>query len=99
MRLTREQQDVIVAATAELAGADAHVVLFGSRVHDELRGGDLDLLVECPHRVERPVRLAIQLTARMQRALGDRKVDVLVVDPSTPLEAVHLAARREGVAL
>lgn len=99
MRLTPEQQTLIVAAAAELAGADARVLLFGSRGHDELRGGDVDLLVECQHRVDRPVRLAMQLTARFRRALGDRKVDVLVIDPSTPLDAVHLAARREGIAL
>ena len=99
MRLNCEQRSVIVAATAELAGPHARVLLFGSRVHDELRGGDIDLLVECPHPVERPVRLAMQLTARLQLALGDRRIDVLVADPSTSLDGVYAEARRQGVLL
>ncbi len=96
MRLSSEQLSVILAATRELAGAEASVRLFGSRLNDRLRGGDIDLLVECPQPVARPVRLAAQITARLQNRLGDRKIDVLVVDPDTKLEPVHLAARAEG---
>jgi predicted nucleotidyltransferase len=96
MRLTPEQARAIVVATRELAGPDASVRLFGSRLHDELKGGDIDLLVECPRPVERPVWLAAQITARLQRALGDRKIDVLLIDPTIPLEPVHLVAQLEG---
>ncbi len=99
MRLTPDQAHAIVAATHELAGADACVRLFGSRFNDDMRGGDIDLLVECPRPVVRPVWLAAQITARLQRTLGDRKIDVLVIDPSTPLEPVHLVARAEGQVL
>lgn len=99
MRLTPEQRSVIVATATELAGHGARVLLFGSRVHDEQRGGDIDLLVDCPHAIERPVRLAMQITARLQRTLGDRRIDVLVIDPSTPLDGVHEQARRDGVLL
>jgi predicted nucleotidyltransferase len=96
MRLTAEQSKVILATTRELAGADASVRLFGSRLNDQLRGGDIDLLVECTHRVDRPVWLAALITARLQQRLGDRKIDVLVIDPDTELEAVHRVARSEG---
>ena len=96
MRLTPEQARAIVAATRELAGPDASVRLFGSRLHDEQKGGDIDLLIECPRPVERPVWLAAQITARLQRALGDRKIDVLLIDPTIPLEPVHLVAQLEG---
>jgi predicted nucleotidyltransferase len=99
MRLTPDQSRAIVAAAAELAGTDARVRLFGSRLRDELRGGDIDLLIECPRPVARPVWLAAQITARLQRALGERKIDVLVIGPDTALEPVHRAARAEGVLL
>ncbi len=99
MRLSPDQAHAIVAATQELAGADARVRLFGSRVNDQLRGGDIDLLVECPRPVARPVWLAAQITARLQRSLGERKIDVLVVDPTTELEPVHRVARAEGMLL
>lgn len=99
MRLSSPQIQAIVAATAELAGPDAQVRLFGSRLDDTLQGGDIDLLVECPHKVARPVWLAAQITARLQRALGDRKIDVLLVDPDTAMQPVHLVARAQGVLL
>jgi predicted nucleotidyltransferase len=99
MRLSPDQTRAIVAATRELAGADARVRLFGSRLNDQLRGGDIDLLVECPRPVPRPVWLATQITARLQRKLGDRRIDVLVIDPATELEPVHRAAQAEGVLL
>jgi predicted nucleotidyltransferase len=75
------------------------VRLFGSRLDDLARGGDIDLLVECPRPVARPVWLAAQITARLQRRLGDRRIDVLVIDPATELEAVHRVAQTEGVLL
>ena len=63
MRLSPLQIHAIVAATAERAGPDALVRLFGSRRDDALHGGDIDLLVECPNQVARPVWLAAQITA------------------------------------
>lgn len=99
MRLTPDQIHAIVDATRVLAGPDASVRLFGSRLQDDLAGGDIDLLIDCPQPVARPVWLAAQITARLQRALGDRKIDVLVLDPSMPEETVHRVARSEGVVL
>ena len=99
MRLTSDQTRAIVAATRELAGDDARVRLFGSRVRNDMRGGDIDLLVECARPVARPVWLAAQITARIQRALGERRIDVLVIDPDTALQPVHRVAQAEGVVL
>ncbi|MDE2083190.1 MAG: nucleotidyltransferase domain-containing protein, partial [Burkholderiales bacterium] len=97
MRLTPEQSSAIVAATAAVAGDGARVRLFGSRLRDDLRGGDIDLLVECPQPVDRPVWIATQISARLQRTLGERRIDVLVIDPRTRLEPVHRVAQVEGV--
>lgn len=99
MRLTPDQMLAIVAATQALAGKDAQVRLFGSRLHDDLQGGDIDLLVECAQPVARPVWLASQITARLQRVLGDRKIDVLVIDPATVVEPVHRVALAQGIVL
>ena len=99
MRLNPDQSRAIVAATRDLAGADARVRLFGSRLNDDDRGGDIDLLVECPQPVARPVWLAAQIVARLQRLLGERRIDVLVVDPATALQPVHRVAQAQGVVL
>jgi len=88
-----------VAATRAVAGERAQVKLFGSRLDDQARGGDIDLLVEVPDPVAQPSWLAACITASLQRALGDRKVDVLLVDPHTRLQPVHHAAQSQGVFL
>jgi hypothetical protein len=45
------------------------------------------------------LELELRLGARLERALGGRKVDVLLVDPSTPLQPVHRIALSQGVPL
>lgn len=45
MRLTTEQREVIRSAVRDIYGADSGIWLFGSRVDDSRRGGDIDLLV------------------------------------------------------
>lgn len=99
MRLASDQIERIVQASRELLGPDARVWLFGSRVNDDARGGDIDLLVEAGYPVARPVWTAAQLTARLQRRLGDRRIDVVVTDASAPQEPIHHIARLEGVLL
>lgn len=96
MRLNDDQVQAILDVAHELAGPEVEVRLFGSRVDDAVHGGNIDLLIDSPRPVERSLWLAALITARLQRRLGDRKVDVLLVDPSTPLEPVHLAARTHG---
>ena len=46
MRITPEQVSIIIQTTRSIAGQDANVWLYGSRVDDTRRGGDVDLLIE-----------------------------------------------------
>lgn len=97
MRLSERQREVIRQATADVAGPSARVLLFGSRTRPDLRGGDIDLLVELrqPH-VDR-FALGLKLGARIERQLGLQKIDILVADPTTPDSPVLAAARQDGV--
>ena len=97
MRLNPRQRDVIRQATAEVAGPAARALLFGSRTRDDLRGGDIDLLIELPQPVTDRLQLSIQLGARIERQLGLQKIDVLVADPTMPESPVLDAARRDGI--
>ena len=99
MRLAPSDRDSIVKLVHELAGPDARVRLFGSRTDDRMRGGDVDLLVSMAGPVERPAWLAARLAARIERALGGRRVDVLLQAPNLAEQAVHRAALAEGVLL
>ena len=48
MRLSTSHQQIILDTVRKIAGAEASVVLFGSRTDDARRGGDIDLLIESP---------------------------------------------------
>jgi predicted nucleotidyltransferase len=50
------------------------VRVFGSRLDDPRRGGDVDLLVELECPVSNPVWLAARISARLPRALRGREV-------------------------
>ena len=101
MRLSAHDRLAIRRVTAEVAGPDARVYLFGSRTRDDLRGGDIDLLVElaAPQSVHERLKVSVQTAATLQRLIGERKIDVLVADPLTPETPLLLAAREQAMAL
>ncbi len=99
MRLTQEQLDIIKRTTAEVFGDTVRVRVFGSRLEDASRGGDIDLLVEGDGVVVGKVQKMLTLTARLQLRIGDQPIDILVVDPETPLNPVHRHALQTGCAL
>ncbi len=96
MRLTPAQVALIKSAVADLAGPEARVRLFGSRLDDDARGGDVDLLLELPDPVERPALLAARLAARISRGMDGRKVDVLLSPPNLETQPIHDIAIQEG---
>ena len=99
MRLTPQQIDTIRQIVAEQTGPEATVRLFGSRVDDNARGGDVDLLVELPHPAEDPAPLAARIAGRISRAMQGRKVDVVLAAPNLKSLPIHEVARREGILL
>jgi len=70
VRLKPHQIGIIRRSVAELAGPDAQVMLFGSRMDDDARGGDIDLLVEVPTPVEEPAWLSARISGRISHQLG-----------------------------
>jgi len=99
MRLREDQIRIIKEQVARLFGQQAEVWLFGSRVDDRARGGGIDLMVTIPHTVGRPAFLAASLAAQLERRLGGRRVDVVLVTPESPAQAIHQIARQQGVML
>jgi predicted nucleotidyltransferase len=99
MRLTQTQIAAIREIVAEVAGSDASVRLFGSRLDDTAKGGDVDLMVEVPHPVEAPAPLAARIAGRISRTMAGRKVDVVISAPNLMRLPIHEAAFRKGVLL
>jgi predicted nucleotidyltransferase len=99
MRLSPQARRTIRDTVTDLLGPGASVRLFGSRVDETTRGGDIDLLVEVDHVLENRPAAARRLAARLQMALGDQRIDVVLIDPATLPQPIHDAARSQGVYL
>ena len=93
MRLTAEEVETI-RDTVSSNDPCAKVFLFGSRVDDSARGGDIDLLVESATLDAAGQR---DLRDRLFHQLGGQKVDLFVTsDYSEPFARI---AKRKGVRL
>lgn len=76
------------------ADAQAQIHLFGSRVDDDAKGGDIDLLV-LSKRIDLMAKLDI--LAQLHNKLGERKIDIAVYPNTTrPFPRMVL---QEGVRL
>lgn len=102
MRLTSTEQRNIAEAARALLPADSRVSLFGSRVDDSLRGGDIDLLVE-PGVVldaEQQITLRTRLAARLYMLIGERRIDIVLALPGAADDRLIVSeARRQAVEL
>ncbi len=96
MRLTQTQVQMICRLARQEAGEQSRVRVFGSRLDDAARGGDLDLMLELPESVVNPALLAAKLSARISRAMHGRKVDVLISAPNLMRLPIHDLAFSEG---
>lgn len=70
--------------------------LFGSRLDNSRRGGDIDLLERTDLPAQEAVRRRLDLLAELWQHLGERKIDT-VLDDGASQAAVVQRARRESV--
>lgn len=99
MRLNPEIQEIIKAEVLSLMNENCTILLFGSRVDDNQRGGDIDLLIESPVIIKNRVQLECKLAARLYIKLGGRKVDILIKDNLTAIKPIHQQAIKQGIIL
>ena len=99
MRLTKSQVQTIKQVVAVMAGEAAQVTLFGSRVDDDKKGGDIDLLVTLNDEVDHPAELSAKISARLSRLFQGRKVDVLLSAPNLKNLPIHSIATQKGILL
>ena len=99
MRLDEKTRDIIKKEVASQLGSEAIVRLFGSRVDDRQRGGDIDLLIEPGCALAQRIQMECRLAALLYIKLGGRKVDVLIKDALSPPFPIYEQALRNGIVL
>ncbi len=89
MRLNAQELDAIRSTLGAL-DPEGRIYLFGSRVDDSRRGGDIDLFLEATKPID--LKTALQVQYRLISAC-DVHVDLLIKDPDEPDSAIHQIAR------
>lgn len=98
MRLTDGEQAAIKASAQEVFGPAAIVRVFGSRLDDDRRGGDIDLHVQVDGPGETIGRSG-SLRSLLNKRVGERDYDIVVSVIGLPLSPVDRKAIVEGVVL
>lgn len=98
MRLRPEEAEAIRAAAVETFGPEATVRLFGSRVRDDLRGGDIDLHLEVGEG-QQDVRHAARFRWLVFDRLDERALDLVIHVRGRPLRPIDRVAHAEGIVL
>jgi len=99
MRLSQKEIEIITATIAEKMPEGVQVKLFGSRLDDFDKGGDIDLLVKTSKPVERPAWLIAKLQASLMMKLGEQKIDILLEAPNLKKHEIHQIADAKGIRL
>jgi predicted nucleotidyltransferase len=96
MRLTQQQTKQIAELVQDFVGHQVSIYVFGSRLNDKARGGDLDIMLDFSDPVENPALLSATLSAKISRMMHGRKVDVLLNAPNLTHLPIHDIALNEG---
>jgi hypothetical protein len=92
--------NAIVQAARDAFTLGTAVFLFGSRVDDSKRGGNIDLLVEIPEAIAPAelVRRRTRLVSRIYRLLDEQRIDIVIATQGQQdSREVIAAAKREGI--
>jgi len=96
MRLSQAQIDAIVQVFQHVF-SHGELVLFGSRVDDQRKGGDIDLYIQPAEVMPDLVMRKIKFLSMLKSKIGDQKID-LVLAPFAPRH-LKREIRDKGVVL
>ena len=100
MRLTPNQTKIICESVAKYFGTQAHIWLFGSRVDDQAKGGDIDLYIESQiPNADDLISAKLQLLRELHKKLGEQKIDVVIQGSTTVDLPIYRIAKQSGVLL
>jgi len=95
MRITEYQKNMIVEAVVNI-DPNAKVWLFGSRVDDNKKGGDIDIAI-FSEKIDNDVMQKIQVRRFICDRIGEQKIDIVTTNSGK--EPIFKLAVAEGIQL
>ena len=83
MRLSRIEIELINLTARKYFGQETKVFLFGSRVDDSLKGGDIDLFIHNDQGSLLKLETKIHFLSELKMKIGDQKIDVVFDNETT----------------
>ncbi len=96
MRLTPAEVDII-RSTAKIVYKDARIWLFGSRIDDRKKGGDIDLFVDTTGTAT--LKDKLRFLVLLERKGISRKIDLIIKSPNLENRSIFDTARKTGILL
>ena len=93
MRITENEKKVIIEAVKNI-DPDARIWLFGSRVDDSKKGGDIDIAI-LSEKIKSDVMLEIQVKRFICDRMGEQKIDIVTTSDGN--EAIFKIAVKKGI--
>jgi len=97
MRLKLEHIDFIKQTAKNIFGEDSKIYLFGSRIHDNKRGGDIDIYIETNQKTN-IFEKKIEMLKLLHDFLGEQKIDIVINNYSTQ-KYIYEIAKHDGIML
>jgi predicted nucleotidyltransferase len=96
MRLSKLEIEKIKLAS-KLFKIKGDIFLFGSRVDDNKKGGDVDLFIEAKEELNFADQ--IKFLTKLEIMGIQRKVDLIVKNPNSSHKEIYNIAKKEGIKL
>lgn len=96
MRLTKQQTETITQTVTRLAGIGSAIYLFGSRLNDQAKGGDIDLFIESDTQLSLIQRAQIKMELESQLGLP---VDIVSKSRGAVATPFQIIAQSQSIQL
>jgi predicted nucleotidyltransferase len=96
LRLRNDIKNGIIKASRRHFG-NADLYLFGSRVDDSKKGGDIDLFVESSVNIHSDNRH--DFLTDIYRNITERSIDLIIKNPNSTQQKIFIIAKKTGIKL
>lgn len=78
MRITENEISAIKSLAKKVFGKETLVFLFGSRIDDDKKGGDIDLFITNKEKSKLTISSKIEFLTELKILIGEQKIDVVL---------------------
>ena len=97
MRISEAEKKGFIELCRKHFGESSHLYLFGSRVDDQKKGGDIDLFLDASEVIN--LQQQLNFLVDVEKKLTSRKIDLIIHSPESRARSIFDTARRTGVLL